>query len=97
MCKSCSLSVLPFYNLNDDKFLGTLNALEVIVSDNLNILPSFSIQSKLDKLPKHNSFQTGESFSKCINSKYLTPMEFTKMNKNIDNLGVLHINIVSVQ
>ena len=97
MCKSCSFSVLPLYNLNDDKFLGTLNALDNIVSDNLNILPSFSLKSKLDKLPKHISSQTGESFSKCINSKYLTPMEFTKMNKNIDNLSVLHINICSVQ
>lgn len=97
VCKTCSFSVLPLFNLNDEKFLSTLNALDNIVSENLNILPSFSIKSKLDKLPKHISLQTGENFSKNLTSKYVTPMEFTKIEKVTGNLSILHTNIVSIQ
>ena len=80
-CKPYSFRALPLYDLNDDKFLSTLNALDNIVSDNLNILPSFSIKSKLDKFPGHISFQTGENLAKNITSRYVTPMEFTKIKK----------------
>ena len=97
LCKPCSFNALPLCDLNDEKFHSTLNALDNIVSENLNLLPSFSIKSKLDKFPKYISFQTGENLSKNITSKYLTPMEFTKMKKDTGNLSFLHINIVSIQ
>ena len=97
VCNQCTIQELPLSNLSNDKFLCTVNALDNVVSDNLNILPSFSIKSKLDKLPKHIHFQTGDDLSKHISSKYLTPMEFSKIKKTPDNLSVLHINIVSIQ
>ena len=97
VCNQCTLQELPLSNLSNDKFLCTLNALDNIVSENLSIFPSFSINSKLDKLPKHIHFQTGEDLSKNITSKYVTPMEFSKMKKTPESLSVLHINIVSIQ
>jgi len=62
-------------------------------SDNI---PSFSVQSLLDKLPGQ-TFSTDEFLSDSITSKYFTPGEFVSTNFSKKQFSIFHLNIASLQ
>ena len=97
VCKACLCTDLPFFSLDNNKLLLTLKDIDVSDNDYLNLLPSFSIKSLLEKLPGDISIQTGEFIYEKISSKYYTPIEFleAKLPKNF--FSVFHVNIVSLQ
>ena len=88
---------LPFHSLNDDHFLLTTKGIEKYEKNALELLPSFSIKTLLDKLPGNVTIQTGDFTSDTITSKYYTPFEFLESNLSKHGFSVLHINIASLQ
>ena len=97
ICPKCSLSELPFYNINNNELILTCSGIKTPETDNLDAMPSFSIKTLLDKLPGNITIQTGDFTSDNINSKYYTPIEFSRKKFPKDNFSILHINIVSLQ
>ena len=97
VCNECTASLFPYFNINDNEFLVLSSGNKMPADMNLEILPSFSIKTLLDKLPGNVTIQTGDFSSDYINSKYYTPIEFQQKSFSKNNFSVLHINIASLQ
>ena len=95
-CDGCTISVLPFSNLNNSDLGLTLHGKEIPSRENLSMFPSFTIQSLLDRIPGNITIQTDDFLSDSIESKYYTPDEFlsSKINKNC--FSIFHLNIASL-
>ena len=96
LCDSCTISELPFSDLDNCRFGLTLHGKEIPNHDNFDIFPSFTIRSLLDKISGHITIQTDDFLSDSIDSKYYTPDEFisSKISKNC--FSVFHLNIASL-
>ena len=97
VCRTCTSSDLPFYDINNNELLLECSGKKVSVNADLEMLPSFSIKTLLDKLPGNITIQTGDFSSENINSKYYTPIEFTRKKFPKTGFSILHINIASLQ
>ena len=97
LCNFCINSDLPFFNLDTNNLLLTLEGKDQISSENLEILPSFSIKSLLDKIPGTLKIETSDNMSDSVVSKYYTPVEFLKIKDSKNKFSILHINIASLQ
>ena len=96
-CLECLCFELPFSNLSNEDFIRTINDVGDIDQTKLNLLPSFSVQTLLDKITSEACIQTGEFESETINSKYYSPNEFLARKFSKSKFSILHLNIVSLQ
>ena len=96
VCHDCSGLELPFCNLSDEQLLATFNGID-IDETKLNLLPSFSIQTLLDKITSNGCIETGEFESETVNSKYYSPTEFLAHKFSKSKFSILHLNIASLQ
>ena len=74
-CPACQFQSLPFYKINEDDLLLTVHGLDHASVEKLRNVPSFNIQSLLDKMPGQK-FDTDEFLGQSIESKYFTPAQF---------------------
>ena len=96
LCDGCLISTLPFSNVNNQRFGLTLQAKNEPNLENLQLFPSFTIRSLLDKIPGKFTIQTDEFLSDSIESKYYTPDEFISSKINKHCFSVFHLNIASL-
>ena len=96
-CVKCVQSALPFSKLDKNDECFEMNSIFVPSSDSEECLgmPSFTIQSLLDKMPGQN-FETDEFLSETITSKYFTPSEFLENKLSPSHFSMIHINIASL-
>ena len=73
-CTKCLPDVFPSSNLDNNELYLEIEATHFPSSDTLKGMPSFTIQSLLNKLPGQN-FETNEFMNETITSKYFTPAE----------------------
>ena len=92
-CNKCLSGNLPFSGIGDEIFKLTLLGKDSFFTDNIS-LPSFSIQSLLDKFP--GSFSCEDFSFENGTSKYYTPSEFLNRKFKNNSFSLLHINIVSL-
>ena len=97
-CSKCSLTYLPFANIDNDNFKQTLHALDKQKTrDKLDILPSFKIRTLLDKMPKQ-TVGFDDLYHNGNSSTYYDIPQFTNKNFNDKTtFGTLHTNIASLQ
>ena len=95
-CNCCSLSFLPFSNIDDTRLGLTLQGKSVPDRENLEIHPNFSIKTLLDKIPGKITIETDEFLSESINSKYYTANEFISSKIRKDIFSIFHLNIASL-
>ena len=95
-CHQCTRLEFPFGNLQDDEFISAINGVDNFDENKLNLLPSFSVQSLLDKITSHACIETGEFESETVNSKYYTPNEFLAKKFSKSKFSILHLNIASI-
>ena len=94
LCSKCTLACLPFSSVDNNSMLLTLKGINSEgFSDNI---PSFTVQSLLDKLPGQ-TFSTDEFLSDSISSKYFTPGEFVTTSFSNKQFSIFHLNIASLQ
>ena len=96
LCDGCLITALPFSNLDNPRLGLLLQAKEDPNLDNLNLFPSFTIRSLLDKIPGNITIQTDDFLSDSIESKYYTPDEFISSKINKQCFSVFHLNIASL-
>lgn len=95
-CDICVSKHLPFANVNDNDFNMARHGFSDNFKDTLSNLPSFTIQSLLDKMPGQ-SFSTDDFLSSSIDSKYYTPSDFIDSRFSVKPFSVIHLNIASLQ
>ena len=88
---------LPFSAIENEDLFMVLNAKEPHVSESLNLNPSFTIRTLLDKLPGDKSNFTEDFLSNSISSEYYTPSEFIKTKFSKGFFSMMHLNIASLQ
>ena len=83
-CQACLFNNLHFFELDNPQLKLTLQARSVDDSTGLKLLPNFTIQSLLDKIPGSFTIETDEFVSDSTVSKYYKINEFmsTKIPKN---------------
>ena len=96
-CDPCLLSNLPFFNLDNTDFCVTLDGRSLPKLDSLNLFPSFSIQTLLDKISGAVTIETDEFLSDSIDSKYYKAEEFIAAKIPKNTFSILHLNIASLQ
>ena len=96
-CQVCLLKNLPFYELDDPKLKLTLQARSVDDSPGLKLLPNFTVQSLLDKIPGSFVVETDEFISDSTVSKYYKIDEFMSAKIPNNTFSTLHLNISSLQ
>ena len=96
LCDSCTISELPFSDLDNCRFGLTLHGKEIPDQENLDILPSFTIRSLLDKISGNITIQTDDFLSDSIDSKYYTPDEFISSKISKSCFSIFHLNIASL-
>ena len=97
ICLDCSGLELPFCKLSNEEFIRTLNGVDDFDQSHLNLLPSFSVQTLLDKITSDVCIETGEFESETVNSKYYSPNEFLARKFSKSKFSILHLNIVTIQ
>ena len=81
-CNKCSLTYLPFANIDNDNFKQTLHALDKQKTrDKLDILPSFKIRTLLDKMPRQ-TVGFDDLYHNRNSSTYYDIPQFTNKNFN---------------
>ena len=97
LCQVCLSRDLPFFDLDSTNLQLTLQARSVDDLSGLKILPNFTIQSLLDKIPGSFTIETDEFISDSTVSRYYKIDEF--LNKKISHnaFSILHMNISSLQ
>ena len=95
-CNCCSISFLPFSNIDNTRLGLTLKGKSVPDHGNLEVHPNFSIQTLLDKIPGNITIETDEFLSDSITSKYYTPNEFISSKIRQDTFSIFHLNIASL-
>lgn len=96
ICNSCTIKEMPFTGI-DDNLLGLTVKGTKFMENSLNLSPSFTIKSLLDKFPGEIEVQTEDEISGMTSSQYYTPHEFTQAKFSKTCLSIFHINIVSLQ
>ena len=96
-CDPCLLNNLPFFNLENTEFGITLDGRSLPKLNTLNILPSFSIQTLLDKISGAVTIETDEFLADTIESKYYKPEEFITAKIPKNTFSILHLNVASLQ
>ena len=96
-CQECTGLELPFCALSNEQFLCTINGIDNIDHTKLNLLPSFSVRTLLDKITSNICIETGEFESETVNSKYYSPNEFLAHKFTKSKFSILHLNIVTLQ
>ena len=96
VCLKCLSNNLPFSSLDNNELYLELNnaSLPESISSSIS-MPSFTIQSLLDKMPGQN-FDTDDFLSETITSKYFSPSHFLECKLPRNNLSMIHINIASL-
>ena len=98
ICTSCVCTEMPFSSLDNNNLALDING-HTIDNDNINLTPSFTITTLLDRIPGNIIIETDEFLSDSINSKYYSLQDFItnkrKFTKN--SLTVFHLNIASLQ
>ena len=97
LCQVCLLRNLPFYELDNTNLQLTLQARSVDDSSGLKILPNFTIQSLLDKIPGSFTIETDEFISDSTVSKYYKLDEFLSNKIPKITFSIFHLNISSLQ
>ena len=95
-CNKCCTQSLPFSEITNDDFLLTVEALDKKSAEFLKNVPSFSIQTLIDKLPGQK-FDTDEFISDTVESKYHTPAQFIAEKFSKKSFKMFHMNIASLQ
>ena len=95
-CKKCCTQSLPFSAVTNDDLLLTIEALDKKSAEFLKNVPSFSIQTLIDKLPGQK-FDTDEFISDNTESKYHTPAQFVSEKLSKKSFTMFHMNIASLQ
>ena len=95
-CNSCIDNTLPFSKLDNEKLKLTMQAKDINFGDQVNLSPSFTIQSLLDKIPGSINGSNEDFLSDTISSKYYTPSDFLTSKFNKSTFGMIHINIASL-
>ena len=95
-CQHCIQGELPFTSVSDDDLKLTLNALSEPTNLNMKLLPNFSVNTLLNKIPGQP-----RSFSELSNTKtssnYHDITEFGRRNfKSNSSFNFFHINIASL-
>ena len=90
-CLKCLSLSLPFGGLDNNDLYFELNNIPVPKSDNINSMPSFTIQSLLDQMMGQN-FENDEFLSDIITSKYFTPLKLLE-SKLPNKFSISRINI----
>ena len=96
-CQDCTGLEFPFCNLSNEEFISTINGIDNTDKTKLNLLPSFSVQTLLDKITSDVCIETGGFESETVNSKYYAPNEFLARKFAKSKFSILHLNIVSLQ
>ena len=96
-CNPCLLKNLPFSHLENTDLCVTLDGRSLPKTDTLNILPSFSIQTLLDKISGAITIETDEFLSDSIESKYYKPEDFIAAKIPKNSFSIMHLNIASLQ
>ena len=73
-----------------------MQAKDINFGDHVNLSPSFSIQSLLDKIPGSFSDSSGDFLTDSISSKYYTPREFLASKFHKSSFSVFNINIAAL-
>ena len=94
-CDICVSKHLPLANVNDNDYNMARHGFSDNFKDTLSNLPSFTIQSLLDKMPGQ-SFSTDDFFSSSIDSKYYTPSDFIDSRFSVKPFSVINLNITSI-
>ena len=95
-CKKCCTQLLAFSEITNDDLLLTIEGIDKKSADFLKNVPSFSIQTLIDKLPGQK-FDTDEFISDGIESKYHTPAQFISEKLSKKSFTMFHMNIASLQ
>jgi len=95
-CDKCITQQLPFSTINNNEVSALKHGLRDCYNDILSAIPSFTIQSLLDKMPAQK-FSTDEFLSLSINSKYYSPTEFIESKFSKKSFTMVHLNIASLQ
>ena len=82
--------------LDNEKLKLTMQAKDINFGDQVNLSPSFTIQSPLEKNPGSNNGSNDDFLSDTISSKYYTPRDFLTSKFNKSTFGIIHINIASL-
>ena len=97
-CHFCLLNNLPFFNLDNSKLKLTLEGRSAEDSVGLlKLLPSFTVQSLLDKIPGSFTIETDEFITDSTSSKYYKIDEFVTAKIPKNSFTILHMNIASLQ
>ena len=62
----------------------------------LAMLPSFTVRSKLSKMPNRSDFDMDGNLTFFINSKYYSLAEISKLNPVNESFSLFHMNIRSL-
>ena len=95
-CDVCTGDLLPFAKIDDEKLKLTLLGKDTNIGDYINISPSYTIQTLLDKIPGTSNPRNDDFLSDSIASRYFTPSEFLTSKVNKKSFSMLHINIASL-
>ena len=95
-CKKCCTQSLAFSEITNDDLLLTIEGFDKKSADFLKNVPSFSIQTLIDKLPGQK-FDTDDFISDNTESKYHTPAQFISEKLSKKSFTMFHMNIASLQ
>ena len=95
-CIRCVEDFLPFSKLEDEALLLTMQAKDLPFGEHVNLTPSFSIASLLEKIPGTFNDSTEDYISDSVSSRYYTPSDFVSSKFSTDSFSVFHINIASL-
>ena len=96
ICNRCIVDTLPFANIDNEKLKLTMQAKDTIFGDHVNLSPSFTIQSLLDKMPGSMNDSSDDFLTDSISSKYYTPSEFLASKFKKTSFSMIHLNIASL-
>ena len=73
-----------------------MKAKDLSFGEHVNLTPSFSIASLLEKIPGTFKNNTDDYLSDSVSSKYYTPSDFISSKFSTDSFSVFHMNIASL-
>ena len=95
-CSSCIECILPFSKLEDEALLLTMQAKDLPFGDHVNLTPSFTIKSLIEKIPGTFNDSTEDYLSDSVSSKYYTPSDFISSKFTTASFSIFHMNIASL-
>ena len=93
-CPSCINSVLPFYDLNDDEFIDTLQFYKSDSYIDINDLESIFNRNNENGICNIDDFELQEEMNEC---KYYIEADFKHLSDSVNNdFSLLHFNARSL-